>query len=155
MHIMMSTRVWSLTKASAVHWWQRSGHKHIATFKYIFVTLHGVKVGWHILCSRMREGERCVVGKSFYLTTAPLRVNSTSPKTRWFERQEMLAPTDLNRAGVLRVVQQPHSAIAFPVQTPDAAAHQSTQHLHGRLCTGPGRRAHSTYIQVVAYLMSR
>lgn len=60
----------------------------------------------------------------------------------------MLVPTDLNRAGVLRVVQQPHSAVAFPVQTPDAAAHQSAQHLLDRLCAGPGRRARSTYIQV-------
>lgn len=35
----------------------------------------------------------------------------------------MLVSTDLDRAGVLRVVQQSHGAIAFPVQTPDAAAH--------------------------------
>lgn len=42
------------------------------------------------------------------------------------------SPTDLDRAGVLRVVQQPHGAVAFPVQTPDAAAHQSAQHLRRR-----------------------
>lgn len=53
--------------------------------------------------------------------------------------------TDLYRAGVLRIVQQPHCAVAFPVQTPDAAAHQSAQHLLGGLRTGPQRRA---YIQV-------
>lgn len=53
--------------------------------------------------------------------------------------------TDLYRAGVLRIVQQPHCAVAFPVQTPDAAAHQSAQHLLGGLRAGPQRRA---YIQV-------
>lgn len=60
----------------------------------------------------------------------------------------MLVPTDLNRAGVLRIVQQPHGAVAFPVQTPDAAAHQSAQHLLDRLCTGPRRRARCAHIQV-------
>lgn len=84
----------------------------------------------------------------FNLITTPLRVSMSG-----FDEQDMLAPTDLNRAGVLRVVQQPHSAVAFPVQTPDAAAHQSAQHLLDRLRTGPGRRARSTYIQV--YLLSR
>lgn len=67
----------------------------------------------------------------------------------------MLAPTDLDRAGVLRVVQQPHGAVAFPVQTPDAAAHQSAQHLLGRLHTGPGRRAHSTCTGYKLYLLTR
>ena len=60
----------------------------------------------------------------------------------------MLVPTDLNRAGVLRIVQQSHGAVAFPVQTPDAAAHQSAQHLLGRLRAGPGRRTHTQHIHI-------
>lgn len=60
------------------------------------------------------------------------------------EKEQTLVPTDLDRAGVLRVVQQPHRAVAFPVQTPDAAAHQSAQHLLDRLQTGPERSARST-----------
>lgn len=54
-------------------------------------------------------------------------------------QQLSLLSTDLDGAGVLRVVQQPHGAVAFPVQTPDTAAHQSAQHLLDASVCGPRR----------------
>lgn len=134
--VMIFTRV-----TSAAHWWQTSGYEHKATVKHF----GGSK--WHLFCQQQIEGDMCQGGESHFFTSSPtpLRVNITSSTTRWLE---MLVPTDLNCAGVLRIIQQPHSAVAFPVQTPDAAAHQSAQHLLDRLCTGPGTRAHCTYIQV-------
>lgn len=64
-----------------------------------------------------------------------------SPHQKGDKQEPSSVPTDLNRAGVLRVVQQSHGAVAFPVQTPDAAAHQSAQHLFDCLRTGPDTSA--------------
>lgn len=41
--------------------------------------------------------------------------------------------TDLYRAGILRIVQKSDGAVVFSVQIPDAATHESTQHLLTRL----------------------
>lgn len=40
--------------------------------------------------------------------------------------------TDLDGARIFRVVQQPDGAAVFPLEIPDAAAHESAQHLPGR-----------------------
>ena len=118
----------------------------------ILKKMNGVKMTPALIgmCFRLCESSRLnVQGKRrFTWSASRLRVSVTSSPTRLFQKQEMLGPTDLNRAGVLRIVQQPHGAVAFPVQTPDAAAHQSAQHLLDRLRTGPGRRALSANIQV-------
>lgn len=100
-----------------------SGHTHISSIKYMFCDGEWSSGMMTHPLQQTKKWERWVWrGIMFTWSPPSLRVNSTS-STRWFEKEQMLAPTDLDRAGVLRVVQQPHSAVAFPVQTPDAAAH--------------------------------
>lgn len=84
----------------------------------------------------------------------PPRQRVLHNKVNW--QQETLVSTDLDRAGVLGVVQQPHGAVAFPVQTPDAAAHQSAQHLLDAPLCGPRRGERSTlYARTHAQLWCR
>ncbi|MEQ2205980.1 hypothetical protein XENOCAPTIV_020123, partial [Xenoophorus captivus] len=40
--------------------------------------------------------------------------------------------TNLNGARIFRIVQQPDRAAVFPLQIPEAATHESAQHLHHR-----------------------
>lgn len=41
--------------------------------------------------------------------------------------------TNLNGARIFRIVQQSDGAAVFPLKIPDAAAHESAQHLLGRV----------------------
>lgn len=136
--VMMSTQVTSAAPLMSRVWTQRQS----TTFKGDSMT-----PPWIRPYVRSRLGQGCAGGESHFTWSPPHYVSiARPPPARWFRKQEMLVSTDLDRAGVLRIVQQPHSAVAFPVQTPDAAAHQSAQHLLDRLCTGPGRRARCAYI---------
>lgn len=125
-HHGMSTQV-SLWRKPNIRSYTMTGctikHTIRCNVKMIGPAVDDTSINLNVSCKHHIEYDGRAVKTSLYLIATLLRVKSTSSATRWFEKQEMLVSTDLDRAGVLRVVQQPHGAIAFPVQTPDAAAH--------------------------------
>lgn len=58
---------------------------------------------------------------------SPSRSNTTAALLADRDRGRQV--TNLNGARILGVVQQPHGAAVFPLKIPDAATHESAQHL--------------------------